>query len=77
MPKNLITGKGKEKELKEMTQKMTTTAPAPSTSSLEDPTSILQSHHAQLARFNAALRQSTPEFSRRLFQLKRQPAPEW
>ena len=52
-------------------------APVPSTSSSEDHTSILQSHHTQLAHFNEALRQSTPEFSRHLIQLKRQPAPEW
>ena len=69
-------GKGKERESTEMTLK-TTTAPAPSTSSSEDHTSILQSHHAQLAHFNAALRQSTLEFSKCLFQLKCQPAPEW
>ena len=63
MPKNPTTGKGKGKESTETTQK-TTTVPAPSTSSSEDHASILQSHHAQLARFNAALCQSTPEFSR-------------
>ena len=59
-----------------MTPKMMK-APAPSTSSSEDHTLILQSHHNQLVRFNKALCQSTPEFSRCLFQLKCQPAPEW
>ena len=53
------------------------TAPVPLISSSEDHASVLQSHHAQLARFNTALCQSTPEFSKCLLQLKCQPAPEW
>ena len=69
-------GKGKERESTETTPK-TTTAPAPLTSSSEDHTLVLQLHYAQLACFNAVLCQSTPEFSKCLFQPKHQPAPEW
>ena len=53
-------GRGNEEESKETTLN-TMMAPVPLTSSSEDHVSTLQSHHTQLAHFNAVLHQSTPE----------------